>query len=133
MTAPTIHCVNVIHPRRSGARTHSVSLKLVLAISEKEALRRVAAESDDGDLIRYRNAFEPAEVLTWSWQSWTRDDVASSSARPARALSPVTERDRARFWEDVVPYFGLDTSFDYEATPEVLLGYLKAYDRAEAI
>lgn len=51
----------------------------------------------------------------------------------AGPVSSVTERDRARFWEDVVPYFGLDTSFDYEATPEVLLDYLEAYDRAEAI
>ena len=129
MTAQTLHCVNVIHPLRSGARTHSVALKLVLASSEQEAMRRVAADADDGDLITYRNAFDPADVFTWSYQTWTKEDVKTSSGRPARSIAPVRAHDRAKFWEHVVPHFNLDPAFDFDSTPEVILGYLKAYDR----
>jgi hypothetical protein len=105
-------------------------MKLVLAASEQEALSRVAAESGDEELISYRNAFEPTDVFTWSWQTWSRDDVETSSARRARAIAPVRASDRARFWGDVVPHFKLDPSFDYDGQPDIMLGYLKAYDRA---
>lgn len=129
MTAQTLHCVNVIQARRPGARTNSVALKLVLASSEEEALRRVAAEADDSDLIRYRNAFAPTDVFTWSYQTWNTEDVRTSGGRPARTIAPVCARDAARFWEHVVPHFKLDPAFDFDSTPEVILGYLKAYDR----
>lgn len=130
MTNRTLHCVNVILPRNYGARTHSVALKLVLATSADEALRKVAADCSDDELISYRNEFDADEVTTWSYQTWSRLDVEHASVRKARSIAPVSARARARFWEDVVPYFKLDTSFDYEAAPEVLLGYLKAYERA---
>lgn len=43
----------------------------------------------------------------------------------------LDERDIERFWEVVVPYFGLDSSFDYDANPSRIKEYLEDYDRQE--
>lgn len=81
MPLPNIHCVNVVEPRRPGARTHSVRLVLVTARTPDEAVRKVAASLSPYDLdcrVGYRNSFceaDDLDTLAWSHQTWTRDDA----------------------------------------------------------
>lgn len=84
-----IHCVNVIEPRRPGARSRDVKLMLVVASSEYEAMCLVAAEEPDDVRLLHRNAFEPGETVRWITQSWTNDDVKKheNTAVPPRALA----------------------------------------------
>lgn len=97
MPLPNVHCVNVVRPRRSGARTHSVHLVLVVASGPDEAVRKVAASLspyDDDCQIGYRNSFgeaDDSDTLTWSYQTWTRDDAIGYGqlASELRASSPA--------------------------------------------
>lgn len=94
MPLSNIHCVNVVEPRRSGARTHSVRLVLVSASSPDEAVRKVAASlsSYDSDCrVGYRNSFceaDDPDTLTWSHQTWTRDDAAGYGQLASELRSP---------------------------------------------
>ncbi len=41
----------------------------------------------------------------------------------------LSKNDIDRFWTVVVPHFGLDTSFDYDANPSRIKDYLNDYDK----
>lgn len=43
----------------------------------------------------------------------------------------LTAKEKARFWDQAVPYFGLDSSFDYEANPKRIKEYLADLDRTD--
>lgn len=42
----------------------------------------------------------------------------------------LTAQEISHFWESVVPYFGLDESFDYDAHPALMREHLDAYEKS---
>jgi hypothetical protein len=59
--------------------------------------------------------------------SYSKDYPSESAAWDAA----VWDMDSDRFWQDVVPYFGLDQSFDYNANPDLMRQYLAIYDEGK--
>ncbi len=52
------------------------------------------------------------------------NNMVTQEARPV-----LSKTDIERFWKVVVPHFGLDTSFDYNADPSRIKSHLGEYDR----
>jgi hypothetical protein len=86
---------NVIQPRQSGARTHTVHLQIVLSENVDAALKAVQKYAWPNVLIQLRNEFRPDEPIFWSSQSWPRKDVEEVSGNCVRgtfsAADPVSK------------------------------------------
>ena len=44
---------------------------------------------------------------------------------------PITPAETDLFWKTIVPYFGLDQSFDYDSNPQKIRGYLSSYNDSQ--
>ena len=61
--------------------------------------------------------------------SYSEDYPSESAAWDAA----VWDMDSDRFWQVVVPYFGLDPSFNYDANPDLMRKYVADYDEQEML
>lgn len=73
----------------------------------------------DGTCIYEEDGFEEGDLV----KSTAYQGDVGLSGLPFLPDSQVN-----RFWTDVVPYFGLDTSFDYNSNPERIKEYLADFD-----
>lgn len=81
-----LFCFNVIEPVGYGKQKHTVKLCITMAETMEAARALVASErvrlGHPEELITYRNDFEGDEVITWSFQYWSKADVKAINAKP---------------------------------------------------
>ena len=128
------HCVEV-------TLTRGIELKTLSAADESEIAKAVLDSFHDKNAIGVLDDFDISVHLPDGKEIWEEgDEVSTGLVEQSRHQGMVDWTDlpyfpdslRRQFWEEVVPYFGLDESFNYDANLSVMKDYLADYERSVA-
>jgi hypothetical protein len=118
------HATQLILMRRSDQPIDGIMDELDEALSAADVIEQPGQEA--------KSAPRAPGATGGSFSESTPAPAPATAAQvPSQGLpeGALAVNDVERFWDVVVPHFGLDTSFNYDANPAIIKQYLADYER----